>query len=94
MKRKACSQKIDFSLSDLEDSAPVSTSVTVERFSADRRRILQVQQDDIRFLPSSSPSTTPAEAIVYHDLSQLELDSTENPSKEKKRQGGRVLLSV
>ena len=97
MKRKACSQTIDFSLSDLEDSAPETTSVTVERFSADRRRILQCQQDDIRFASSHPPSTVLSEpqATVYHDLSQLDLGSVGDANRMgKKCHGGRVLLSV
>ena len=94
MKRKACGQTIDFSLSDLEDSASEFASVTIDRLSADRRRILRVTQDDIRFSPSCPPSTFPPE-VVYHDLAQLEFDSTNNTGEKSKRHhGGRILLSV
>lgn len=94
MKRKARSQVIELSLSDLEDSAPQSASITIERFSTDRRRILQVQQENIRFSSSSLPSV-PATEVIHHDLSQLESYPSEDArEKSKKRHGGRVLLSV
>ena len=94
MKRKACGHTVDFSLSDLEDSASEFASVTIDRLSADRRRILRITQDDIRFSPSCPPSTAPPE-VVYHDLAQLEPDSTNNTGENsKRRHGGRILLSV
>lgn len=94
MKRKATAQSIDISLSDLEDSRTEEAVVVVEKFSADRRRILQCHHDSIWLSPSKSNSPPP-EDVVIHDLSNIEPgiigSSTQQGIKPRTR---RVLLSV
>ncbi|KAK7675926.1 hypothetical protein QCA50_021145 [Cerrena zonata] len=95
MKRKASSHAIDFSLSDLEESETEGATVTVERFSADRRRILQIQQDDIRFSASRSPSESPSD-VVFHDLANIEPNLLRGSTRRKaprKPRTQRVFLS-
>ena len=85
MKRKAVAEVHDFFSSDCEDDHTSTTTVTVEQFSADRRRILQVQQEEIHFV-SSKPSSTPPDDIIYHDLSAI---VPNQPSSAKKKMPAR-----
>lgn len=93
MKRKAVEHAIEFSLSDLEEETSGAATMTVEQFSADRRRILQIQRDDIRFSASRSPSETPSDT-VFHDLSLLEPDLIGNAPNRSHTRTRRILLSV